>query len=402
MTEAYVYDAVRTPRGRGKRDGALHSTRPIVLAKTVLQSIADRNRLDTSLIEDVIFGCVTPVGEQGGCIAKAAASYAGYSENVAGVTLNRFCSSGLEAVNQAAAYIKATEIDFIVAGGVESMSRIPIGSDGGAWAIDPEVATLTHFVPQGISADLIATLDGISRRDCDEFAVRSQKLAAKAWKENRFSRSVVSVLREDGSVLIDKDEHLRPGTTVEDLSALKPSFKDLGEKYGFDAVAIQKYPQIEAINHVHHAGNSSGVVDGASAVLLGSDSAGKKAGLKPRAKIRSFAVTSTEPTIMLTGPAPATKKALKRAGLKLRDIDLFEVNEAFASVVFHFADQLKVDMDRINVNGGAIAFGHPLGATGAMLLGTLLDELERRDLSLGLVTLCVGGGMGVATVIERV
>lgn len=400
--ETYIYDAVRTPRGRGKSDGSLHGIRPIELTKTVLKALQKRNNLDTSKVEDVILGCVTPIAEQGGNIAKAAALFAGYHSSVSGVTLNRFCSSGLEAINQATASISMGYGDFFVAGGVESMSRVPIGSDGGALAMDPEVATFVHFVPQGISADLIATMDGFTRTDCDRYAVRSQSLAAQAWKENRFNRSIIPVFCADGSLVLDRDEHLRPQTTVEDLAKLKPSFQEMGLNFGFDAVAIQKYPEIEKINHVHHAGNSSGVVDGAAVVLLGNRQAGESLGLRPRGKIRSFAITSTEATIMLLGPAPASRKALQRAGLQISDIDLIEVNEAFASVVLHFVNDLKVDMDKVNVNGGAIALGHPLGATGAILLGTCLDELERRDLTFGLITLCVGGGMGIATIIERI
>lgn len=401
MKNAVIFDAVRTPRGRGKKDGQLHTARPIHLAKTVLESIKERNDLDTSKVNDVVLGCVSQVSEQGGCIAKSATLYAGYDERVSGYTLNRFCGSGLEAINQAASSVMSGYYDLIVAGGVESMSRIPIGSDGGAWMIDPDVATRTSFVPQGISADLIATLGGFSRQDVDEFAVHSQTKAAQAWEEKRF-QSIVPVLDHNGFVLLDRDEHMRPGTTVESLSGLKPSFFDMGTKYGFDEVAKLKYPQVENINHVHHAGNSSGIVDGAAVALIGSEEIGKDLGLKARARIKSFSMISTEPTIMLTGPAPACEKALKSAGMTLNDIDLIEINEAFASVVLHFIREMKADPDKVNVNGGAIAMGHPLGATGAMLMGTIMDELERQDKSTGMVTLCIGGGMGISTIIERI
>jgi len=401
MNEAFVYDAVRTPRGRGKEDGALHAVRPVDLARQVLVAIRDRNRLDTRRVEDVILGCVTAVGEQGGNIAKTAAMFAGYDETVAGVTVNRFCGSGLEAVNQAAARVRAGSDDWLVAGGVESMSRIPIGSDGGAWAVDPEVATQTYFVPQGISADLIATLKGYTREQVDRFAELSQRRAAEAYREDRFSRSLVPVVGNGGRVVLDRDEHMRPGTTAEGLSKLAPSFARIGREGGFDAVAIDKYPALESIVHVHHAGNSSGIVDGAAAVLVGSKSAGGRLGLVPRARVVAWAITSTDPTTMLTGPVPATRKALSLAGLTIEDIDLFEVNEAFAAVVLNFMDELGVPLDKVNVNGGAIALGHPLGATGAMLLGTLLDELDRRSARYGLATLCIGGGMGIATVVER-
>ncbi len=399
---AYIYDAVRTPRGRGKSSGSLFSTRPVELAKTVLEAVVQRNSFSTEHLEDVIFGCVTPVGEQGADIAKLACQYAGFSNNVAGVQLNRFCASGLEAVNTAAAHIIAGISDLVIAGGVESMSRIPLGSDGGAWMADPDVASKTMFVPQGISADLMAELYHISRREADQFALQSQKKAALAWKENRFQKSIVPVKDRFGYVTLAKDEYLRPETTLADLETLKPSFQELGEKYGFDSIAIAKYPQVQSINHIHHAGNSSGIVDGAAAVLLGNKDIGLKLNLKPRAKIRSMAVVSTEPTVMLTGPAPSTRKALKKAGMNLSDIDLFEINEAFAGVVIHAMRDLEIDAEKVNVNGGSIALGHPLGATGAMLIGTVLDELERTDRNTGLVTLCVGGGMGVATVIERV
>ncbi|MBI2519816.1 MAG: acetyl-CoA C-acetyltransferase [Bdellovibrio sp.] len=402
MSDAYIYDTARTPRGKGKSTGALHVARPIHLLKTVLEALASRNHLDTNLVEDVIMGCVTPVAEQGGNIAKAAAMYSGYSEKVPGMTLNRFCSSGLEAVNTASAYIMAGQAHLIVAGGVESMSRVPMGSDGGAWLIDPEVARQTYFIPQGISADLIATLEGFTRRDVDQFAVVSQQRAAKAWSEGRFNKSIIPVKDTVGKILLDRDEHFRAETSVESLSELKPAFQQMGENFGFDSVAMQKYPSVEKINHVHHAGNSSGIVDGAAAVLVGSKEIGKRLNLKPRARIKSFALTSTDPTIMLLGPGPATKMALERAHMDIKDIDLIEINEAFAAVVLRFMREFNLDQSKINVNGGAIALGHPLGATGSVLLGTLLDELERQNKSTGLVTLCIGGGMGIATIIERV
>lgn len=402
MREALIFDAVRTPRGKGKKSGGLHTARPIHLASTVLNALKDRNNLDTSLVEDVILGCVTPIGEQGADIAKAAALYAGYDQKVSGVTLSRFCGSGLEAVNQAAAYIKSGFTELMIAGGVESMSRVAMGSDGGAMMVDPDAAGKIGFVPQGISADLIATLNQFSREDVDAFAVQSQQRAGVAWQEGRFERSIIPVLDVAGQVLLAKDEHLRPDTTLEGLAGLKPSFKEMGENYGFDSVAIQKYPMLERISHVHHAGNSSGIVDGAAGLLMGSSEMAQKLGLKPRAKIRAVAVIGDEPTIMLTGPVPATQKALDQAGLTIKDIDLIEVNEAFASVVLNFVKAFDLSQDKINVNGGAIALGHPLGATGAMILGTLLDELERQDKQLGLATLCIGGGMGIATIIERV
>ncbi|MCO4793217.1 MAG: acetyl-CoA C-acetyltransferase [Bacteriovoracaceae bacterium] len=402
MKTVYIYDAVRTPRGRGKKDGKLHTVRPVDLAGSVLEAIQQRNNLDTTLVNDVVLGCVTQVGEQGGCIAKSAALYANYADSVSGYTLNRFCGSGLEAINQGASSIMSGYFDMIVAGGVEALSRVPIGSDGGAWMIDPDVATKTHFVPQGISADLISTLAGYSRTDVDSFAVESQNKATQAWEENRFAKSIIPIRDQNGLMILEKDEHIRPGTTVESLSGLRPSFLEMGTKYGFDAVALQKYPEIMEIEHVHHAGNSSGIVDGSSVVLIGNEESGLKAGIKPRAKIRSFSMVSTEPTIMLTGPAPATNKALKAAGMEIGDIDLIEINEAFASVVLRFIEETGADLGKVNVNGGAIAMGHPLGATGAMLLGTVLDELERQNKSTGLITLCIGGGMGIATIIERV
>ena len=400
-TEAYIFDAVRTPRGRGKKDGALHSVKPITLLTTVLNALQQRNNLDTSQIDDIVLGCVTAVGDQGADIAKTAALAADWDEKVSGVTLNRFCASGLEAVNLAAMKVRSGWEDLIVAGGVESMSRIPMGSDGGAWAMDPHTNLHTGFMPQGIGADLIATLDGFSREDVDGFAVKSQQKAANAWKNGYFAKSIVPVTDQNGVVILERDEHVRGDTTVESLSGLRPSFQMMGEM-GFNSVAREKYHYVETINHVHHAGNSSGMVDGATGLLIGSEAKGKALGLKPRARIVATAVTSTDPTIMLTGPAPATRKVLEKAGMTVDQIDLFEVNEAFASVVMRFQRELAVPDEKVNVNGGAIAMGHPLGATGAMIVGTLLDELERRDLRFGLATLCVGGGMGIATIIERV
>jgi len=402
MTEAYIYDHVRSPRGRGKSDGSLHAITPINLTSQVLGALRDRNNLDTSLVDDVILGCVAPVGEQGADIARIAVLEADYAQSVPGKQLNRFCASGLEAVNTAAAQVMSGQSDLAIGGGVESMSRVPMMSDGGAWATDPQVAYKTYFVPQGISADLIATKYGISRRDLDEYSAESQKRAAHAWKQGWFNNSIVPIKDHIGRVVLDHDEHMRPGTTAEGLGNLKPAFVIPGEQGGFDAVILQKYPEIESVNHVHTGGNSSGIVDGAAAVLVGHAEAGKRMGLKPRARIRSFASIGSEPSIMLTGPAPATEKVLKRAGMTTSDIDLFELNEAFAAVVLHYMKLLNVPHDKINVNGGAIAMGHPLGATGAMILGTVLDELERRDLSTALVTLCIGGGMGTATIIERV
>ena len=402
MTDAFVYDAVRTPRGRGKASGALHEVTPIRLAGAALSAIRDRNSLDTRAVDDVVLGVVEPVGEQGADIARVAALDAGYDESVAGVQINRFCASGLEAVNMAAGQVMAGQSDMTVGGGVESMSRVPMFSAGGAWASDPDVAFRTYFVPQGVSADLLATLYGYSRDDVDAYAVESQRRAARAWDAGRFSRSVVPVTDRSGLVILDRDEHLRPDATMQSLAALEPSFAAQGAECGFDDVAVQRYPELERIEHVHHAGNSSGIVDGAAAVLVGSAEAGKSAGLAPRARVRAFASTGSEPTIMLTGPSAAAEKALARAGMKPGDIDLYELNEAFAAVVLRFMDALDIDHDRINVNGGAIAMGHPLGATGAMILGTALDELERRGAGTALVALCVGAGMGTATVIERV
>ncbi|MEZ3178624.1 acetyl-CoA C-acetyltransferase [Streptomyces pimonensis] len=401
-TEAYVYDAIRTPRGRGKADGALHGTKPVDLVVGLIHEIRDRfPGLDPAAVDDIVLGVVSPLGDQGSDIARIAAIAAGLPDTVAGVQENRFCASGLEAVNLAAAKVRSGWEDLVLAGGVESMSRVPMASDGGAWFNDPMTNLATGFVPQGIGADLIATIEGFSRRDVDEYAALSQERAATAWKENRFERSVVPVRDRSGLTVLDHDEHLRPGTTADSLARLKPSFADIGERGGFDAVALQKYHWVERIDHVHHAGNSSGIVDGAALVAVGSKEAGERHGLTPRARIVSAAVSGSEPTIMLTGPAPATRKALAKAGLTIDDIDLVEINEAFAAVVLRYARDMGLSLDKVNVNGGAIALGHPLGATGAMILGTLLDELERRDLRHGLATLCVGGGMGIATVVER-
>ncbi|MEM9357664.1 MAG: acetyl-CoA C-acetyltransferase [Pseudomonadota bacterium] len=399
--EALIFDAVRTPRGKGRPDGALNEIKPVDLAAQVLEAVRDRNGVDTSLVDDVLLGCVSPVGEQGGDIAVAAAARANYDQTVGGAQLNRFCGSGLETVNLAAQKVASGWEDLVVAGGVESMSRVSILADGGAWIGDPDTMLRNNFVPQGIGADMIATIDGYSREDVDAYAVESQKRAANAWAANSFSNSIVPVKDEIGRVVLDRDEHMRPEATVEGLSALKASFAGLGDM-GFDAVMLDKYSDYETINHVHHAGNSSGIVDGAAAVLVGSEAMAKRIDTDPRARVVATAVTSSEPTIMLTGPAPATRKALDKAGLSIDDIDLFEVNEAFASVPMRFMKELGVPHEKVNVNGGAIAMGHPLGATGAMLLGTLLDELERRDLKRGLVTLCIGGGMGIATIVERV
>jgi acetyl-CoA C-acetyltransferase len=402
-SEAFIYDAIRTPRGRGKDTGSLHSVKPVSLLVGLLDEVRKRNvGLDPLNVEDVILGVVSPVGEQGADIARTAALVAGYETSGPGVQLNRFCASGLEAVNIAAAKVRSGWHDLIFAGGVESMSRVPMGSDGGAWAQDPETAYQTGFVPQGIGADLIATLEGFSREDVDTFAAESQLRAAKAIADGAFANSVIPVVDINGQVVLDHDEFPRPGTTVETLAALKPSFAAVAEMGGFGAVALQKYHWVEKINHVHTPGNSSGIVDGASLVVVGSEQAGRANGLTPRARIVSVSVVGSEPTIMLTGPAPATEKALAKAGLTVDDIDLFEVNEAFAAVVMKFMKDLNVPHEKVNVNGGAIALGHPLGATGAMILGTLVDELERRDLRRGLATLCIGGGMGVATIVERI
>src|SRR5499433_2203520 len=402
MPEAFIYDHVRTPRGRGKVDGALHEVTALNLASQALSAIRSRNELDTKLVDDVVMGVVDPVGEAAADIARTAALVAGYGDSVAGVQINRFCASGLDAVNFAAAQIMSGQQDMAVGGGVESMSRVGIGASGGAWAVDPSIALPAYFMPQGISADLIATKYGFSRDDVDAYAVESQKRAATAWQEGRFARSVIAVKDINGLTLLAKDEHMRPSTTMQSLAQLNPSFVQLGEMGGFDAVAVQAHPELETINHVHHAGNSSGIVDGAAAVLIGSKEAGEKAGLKPRIRIRAFANIGSEPAIMLTGPVDVTEKVLAKAKMSLDDIDLIEVNEAFAAVVLRYCQAFDLDAAKVNVNGGAIAMGHPLGATGAMILGTVIDELERRDLSTALVTLCIGAGMGTATVIERV
>lgn len=402
MTDAFILDAVRTPRGRGRQDGSLHQITPVQLAAQALMALRDRTELDTSLVEDVVLGCVTPIGEQGADIARVGALVAGYDESVPGKQLNRFCASGLESVNTAAAQIMSGQSELTIGGGVESMSRVPMGSDGGAWAADPRVAWQQYFVPQGISADLIATMEGFTRQHLDAFAVESQRRAAYAQENGHFDRSIVPVRDVIGQIVLDKDEYLRPGTTMEDLAKLKPAFERLGEDAGFDSVAIQRYPQVESIHHLHTAGNSSGIVDGAAAVLVASKRMARKLKLKPRARIRSFASIGSEPTIMLTGPAAASRKALKLARMKPANIDLWEINEAFAAVALRFMRDMEIGHDRTNVNGGAIALGHPLGATGAVILGMALDELERRDLNTALVTLCVGAGMGTATIIERV
>jgi acetyl-CoA C-acetyltransferase len=400
MTDAYVYDHLRTPRGKGKKDGGLHQATPVWLLRTLLQALQQRLDLDTALVDDVVLGCVTPIGEQGADIARTAVLDAGWSQSTAGVTLSRFCASGLEAVNLAAAKVMSGFEDFVVAGGVESMSRWPMGSDGGAWVMDPRVNQALGFVPQGIGADLIATLEGWTREDVDAFALRSHQRAAAARADSRFRRAIVPVTDIAGLTLLAEDETIRPQATMEAMAKLEPSFAAIG-RMGYDATALRKYTTVERICHVHHAGNSSGIVDGAALMLLGSKEAGERAGLRRRARIRSMAVTGSEPTIMLTGPAPACEKALRKAGLRAQQIDLWEINEAFAVVPMKCARVLDIDPERINVNGGSIAMGHPLGATGCILLGTLLDELERRDLSTGCATLCVGGGMGIATVIER-
>jgi acetyl-CoA C-acetyltransferase len=402
MADAFIYDHVRTPRGRGKADGALHEVTALNLAAQVLGAVRDRNQLDTALVDDVVMGCVDPVGEAGGDIARAAALTAGYGDGVPGVQINRFCASGLDAINFAAAEIMSGQHEMTVGGGVESMSRVGIGASGGAWPMDPAIAIKTYFMPQGISADLIATRYGFSRDDVDAYAVESQKRAAAAWEGGRFKHSVMPVKDVNGLTILAKDEHMRPATTMQSLAQLQPSFVQMGEMYGFDAVAVQAHPEIEKVDHVHHAGNSSGIVDGAAAVLVGSKRAGRRAGLKARARVKAFANIGSEPAIMLTGPIDVTRKVLKKAGMTLDDIDLIELNEAFASVVLRYMQAFDLDPAKVNVNGGAIAMGHPLGATGAMILGTVLDELERRDLSTALVTLCIGAGMGTATIIERV
>ena len=400
--QAFVYDAIRTPRGKGKKNGSLHEVKPVDLVVGLLDEVRTRNPgLDPARVDDVVLGVVSPIGDQGGDIAKTAALAAGYPETVAGVQLNRFCASGLEAVNQAAARVRSGFEDLILAGGVESMSRVPMGSDGGAWAMDPATALTTSFVPQGIGADLIATLEGWTREDVDAYAAESQARAAKAQANGYFDGSVIPVRDRNGLTVLDKDEFIRPGTTVETLAGLPPSFAAIGDQGGFDSVALEKYHWVERIDHVHHAGNSSGIVDGASLVAIGTEQVGSDLGLTPRARILAAAVSGADPTIMLTGPAPASRKALAKAGLTVDDIDLWEMNEAFAAVAMRFMKDMGISHEVVNVNGGAIAMGHPLGATGAMILGTLVDELERRDLRYGLATLCVGGGMGIATVVER-
>ena len=400
MPEAMVFDAIRTPRGKGKRDGSLYEVKPVTLLAGVLQELQRRNDLDTAEVEDVVMGCVTPSGEQGSCIAKTAALAAGWDWKVPGFQLNRFCASGLEAVNLAAQKVRSGWEDLVVAGGIESMSRVPMGSDRGAWACDPQTSIDTAFIPQGISADLIATLEEFSRDEVDEFALKSQQKAAAARKAGRFKKSVVPVKDAVGDVILDHDEFIKPHTTLEGLAALKLSFDKMGEM-GYDAVAIRRYPMVERIRHVHTAGNSSGIVDGSAAVLIGTEKKGKELGLKPRARIVAAALSGADPTIMLTGPMPAARKALAKAKMKIGQIDLFEVNEAFAVVPMKFMQEMGVPEEKVNVNGGSIAMGHPLGATGAMILGTLIDELERRKLRYGLATLCVGGGMGIATIVER-
>ncbi|MBW0102200.1 acetyl-CoA C-acetyltransferase [Pseudonocardia sp. KRD291] len=403
IPEAYIYDAIRTPRGRGKASGSLHEVKPVSLVIGLIDEMRARfPELDPATIDDVVLGVVSPIGDQGGDIAKTAAIAAGLPDTVAGVQLNRFCASGLEAVNTAAQKVRSGMEEMVLAGGVEAMSRVPMGSDGGAWAMDPDTSYSTGFVPQGIGADLIATLEGFSRSDVDTFAVESQARAAKAWANGYFARSVVPVKDRNGMTVLDHDEFIRAGATLESLSGLKPSFEMMGEQGGFDAVALQQYHWVEKIDHVHHAGNSSGIVDGASLCLIGTERAGKAAGIAPRGRIVATALSGADPTIMLTGPAPASKKALAKAGLTVDDIDLFEINEAFAAVALRYMRDMGISHEKTNVNGGAIAMGHPLGATGAMILGTLLDELERRELRRGLATLCVGGGMGIAAIVERV
>ena len=403
MAEAFIFDHLRTPRGRGKATGSLHEVKPVDLVVGLLDEVRRRNPgLDPHRIDDLVLGVVSPIGDQGGDIAKTAALAGGLPETVAGVQLNRFCASGLEAVNQAAARVRSGFEDLILAGGVESMSRVPMGSDGGAWAMDPATALATGFVPQGIGADLIATIEGFSREDVDAFAAESHHRAAKAWANGYFAESVVPVTDRNGLTILDHDETIRPDTSVEGLAGLRPSFADMGAQAGFDDVALEKYHWVERIDHVHHAGNSSGIVDGAALMVIGSEEVGEQLGLRPRARIIATAVSGADPVIMLTGPAPASRKALAKAGLEVEDIDLFEINEAFAGVALRFMRDLGISGEITNVNGGAIAMGHPLGATGAMILGTLVDELERRDLRRGLATLCVGGGMGIATIVERV
>ena len=400
MTEAFVYDAIRTPRGKGKKDGSLYEVKPVNLLAGLLTELQKRNGFDTAAVDDVVMGIVSPIGDQGSVLPKVAALKAGWDVRCAGLQINRFCASGLEAVNLAAQKVRSGWEDLVVAGGVESMSRVPIGSDGGAWAMDPETNSATAFVPQGIGADLIATLEGFSRQDVDRFALTSQQRASAAQSAGHFARSVVPVRDALGQVILAQDEFIKPHSTLEGLASLKPAFEQMGSM-GFDQVALTRYPQVERIHHVHHAGNSSGIVDGATALLIGSEAAGRSHGLTPRARIVAVALSGADPTIMLTGPMPATRKALAKAGLTVDQIDLFEVNEAFAAVVMRFMKEMQVPHDKVNVNGGAIAMGHPLGATGAMILGTLIDELHRRKLRYGLATLCVGGGMGIATIVER-
>ena len=401
MTQALIFDALRTPRGKGKADGALHSVKPVNLVAGLLTALQQRTALDTSQVDDVVLGCVTPIGDQGSDIAKTAVQVADWDVSVAGVQINRFCASGLEAVNLGAMKVRSGFEDLVVVGGVESMSRVPMGSDGGAWALDPQTNLHSHFTPQGVGADLIATLEGFSRHDVDAYALHSQQKAARARADGSFNKSLVPVQDQNGIILLDHDEFIRAESTLEGLGKLKPSFEMIGQM-GFDATALRVYSHVERINHVHTPGNSSGIVDGAALMLIGSEAKGRALGLQPRARIVATAVTSTDPTIMLTGPAPATRKALAKAGLRVEDIDLFEVNEAFASVVMKFMKDMGVSEDKVNVNGGSIAMGHPLGATGCAILGTLLDELEKRELRYGLATLCVGGGMGIATIIERI
>ena len=402
MADVFVYDAVRTPRGRGKKDGSLHEVPAVRLGAKVLESLRDRNGLDTGKVDDIIFGCVDPVGEAGSVIPRASAFEAGYDMRAPGIQISRFCASGLDAINFGAAKIAQGADDIVIAGGVESMSRVGMGMSGGSWFMDPSVGLPGYFVPQGVSADLIATKYGFSRDDVDAYAVESQKRAGKAWEKGYFKKSVIPIKDQNGLTILDHDEHMRPTTDMQALASLNPSFAMPGEMGGFSAVAIQRHPEVEEINYVHHAGNSSGIVDGAAAVLLGSKKAGKAMGVKPRARIRAFANVGSEPAIMLTGPVDVTEKLLRNSKMKLEDIDLFELNEAFASVVLRYMQAFDIDHDRINVNGGAIAMGHPLGATGAMIFGTVLDELERRNLNTALVTLCIGAGMGTATIIERV
>ena len=403
MTEAYIYDAVRTPRGKGRADGSLHEVTSLALSAGVLNALKERNNLEGHAVEDVIWGNVTQVKEQGGCLARSAVLASDLDESIPGLAINRFCASGMEAVNLAANQIKGGAGQAYIAGGVEMMGRVPMGSDGAAIAVDPTLAMKTYFVPQGISADIIATEYGFTREDADALAVESQRRAAEAWKDNRFARSIVPVRDQNGMIILDRDEYMRPGTSMEDLGKLKASFKDMGEVMpGFDKVAMLKYPHLDHFEHIHHAGNSSGIVDGSAGVLIGNAEFGKAHGLKPRARIRATAKIGTDPTIMLTGPVPVTEKILRDSGMSISDIDLFEVNEAFAAVVLRFMQAFQVDASKVNVNGGSIALGHPLGATGAIIIGTLLDELERRDLNTGLATLCIASGMGAATIIERV